>query len=529
VRHLKRIESQPARRLLSLSAVIVAILLAVSAAHAQDNQDSPPPPPADQAQQQPAPESNIRAVRLSSVEGKVQIFNGDQVAFDQAHANMPIVEGMRIVTADDGRAEIELEDGGVVRVAPNSSVVFSQLKRSGGGSDTTEIDALGGLTYFELNGDAGQYSVHFGSNVVTPIESAVFRLDIDSTPAELAVMHGAVHVDDGQSQASDVRTNQTLRCSLQDGGPSTLVQSIAANSWDQWNSDRDQALALLDASETAARASSGNPDDPGWSDLDYYGDWYNVPGYGQAWSPSGVGAGWDPFGDGYWGYYSGVGYSWISGYSWGWWPYHCGAWNWFDGFGWMWFPGNCGWGAFGGGWYPYSSVWRVPPGYRLPVHPLPVHNPHGGPWPHPQPLIAVNRGDQFRQGFRTMGGAKPAPRDFSFEGKTVTPLEANIHPRQTGPLGEGFTAAAERSHPEVLTNRNISVPAPGTRSVYTPGYRVPGEAPHYPTGVPYHSGAGNPGFRSPAPSAPPPPRMSAPPPPPPASHPSGGGGTPHPR
>jgi hypothetical protein len=298
-----------------------------------------------------------------------------------------------------------------------------------------------------------------------------------------------------------------------------VAQSVAADTWDQWNSDRDQVLSQLGANASAARASTGNPDDPAWSDLDYYGDWYNVPGYGAAWAPAGVGSSWDPFGSGYWGYYgSGVGYSWISGYSWGWWPYHCGAWNFFNSYGWLWFPGNCGWGAFGSGWYPYSTVWRVPRGYKPPLRPVgPVHG--HGPITSPR-LLAVNRGPQATGGFRSFGQPKPVSRPFGYNGQNIDPVQANIRPRAAGPLGESFTQTVERKFPDSTLRAR-----PGNQ----PGMSV---APVFPRAVPNvpHTGpqpvyrGGSMGSAPSRPSAPSgsggSPHMSTP-------SGGGGGGTPH--
>jgi FecR protein len=468
--------------------IAVASLVLAIGAFAQQSVVPPPPPDSQQASQpaqiEPPPEANnVRAVRLSDVEGKVQIFNGADPAFNQAQVNMPVVEGMRLVTAEDGRVEIQFEDGSVARITPNSSLTLAQLHRSPDGSTITTIDASTGLTYYELNGRSGQYSVRFGPNTVTPTDSAIFRVNLDGNPADLAVTHGTVHVSDGQNLAVDVRTNHSIRFDTQTPGQYQLVQSVAADTWDQWNSDRDQALATLEENATTARASTGNPDDPGWSDLDYYGDWYNVPGYGMAWSPSGVGSGWDPFGVGAWGYYSGIGYTWISGYSWGWWPYHCGAWSWFDSFGWMWFPGNCGFGFTGVGWYPYASVWRCPPNYRPPLRPT-VPGTHGLPSHnrilHVEPLIAVNRGS-FDQQFRLLGGVKPTPRVFDYDGRTIAPAESTIRVRTGGPIGEGFTTAVLRTHPEELDYNTVRAANPG-RSVYQSGGHVPaGSAPPPPT------------------------------------------------
>ncbi len=482
----------------------LAVLMLIFAATVFAQQAAVPPPPPDvdpssqpSLQEPPAPNDNVRAVRLSDVEGKVQVFNGTEPAFDQAVLNMPAVEGMRFVTADDGRLEIQFEDGSVARVTPNSSITLAQLRRDAGGSTVTVIDANSGLTYYELNGLSGQYAVRFGPNIVTPTDSAIFRVNLDGNPANLAVTHGVVHVIDGQNLAVDVHTNQSIRFDTENPDQYQLVQSVSADTWDQWNSDRDQTLATLGENATTARASTGNPDDAAWNDLDYYGDWYNVPGYGMAWAPSGAGTDWDPFGEGSWGYYNTVGYAWISSYPWGWWPYHCGAWNWFGGFGWMWFPGNCGAGLFGGGWYPYAAVWRCPPNYRPPQRP--GNFPRPGPPPHHkfpyQPVVAVNRGQQYGDVFRTIGGVKPSPRVFNYDGRSISPAESTIQVRNGGPIGEGYTAAVVRTHPEVFDRSYVRgvtpghsyqpgagssvgyVPPSNTYRAPPPSYRPPGPAP----------------------------------------------------
>lgn len=458
---------------------------------------TPPAPPADQSATVPEAEgqTQIRAVRLSDVEGQVQVFQGNEVAFDQAEPNMPAVEGMRFVTGDNGRFEVEFEDGSVARVTPDSSIRLTQLRRNADGSTVTQIDALTGLSYYELNGRGGQYSVHFGSDTATPVESAVFRVALDSSPLQVAVMHGSVHVDNGLGLSTDVHSSQTFQTDPQQPGEFTMAQSVTADSWDQWNSDRDQTLAQLESSQSTARASAANPDNPAWNDLDYYGNWYDLPGYGQVWSPAGVGAGWDPFGMGAWGYYPGMGYSWISGYPWGWMPYHCGAWNFFNSFGWGWMPGNCGfgaYGAYGNGWYPYAPVWNVPPGYTPPLR------PRGGPirrpgQPRPVNIVAVNRGPQNGAPFNYRNGARPVARPVEFGGKPIKPIEAGIHPQQRGPLGESFRSALVRTHPEMrqMGFRGNSGVVLGARSTF----RSPGMAPRT-FGAPPSLGSRSSGFSS---------------------------------
>jgi len=497
LRSLRIRQSRSFPRLILFAAASV-LLLAPFAARAQDT--TPPAPPPDQAAPPEAQgQTQIRAVRLSDVEGKVQIFQGGQIAFDQAEPNMPAVEGMRFVTGDNGRFEIEFEDGSVARVTPDSSIRLTELRRNADGSTVTQIDALTGLSYYELNGHGGQYTVRFGQDTASPVQSAVFRLALDTAPSQLAVMHGAVHVDDGQGLSMDVHPSQTFQTDPQQPGEFTIAQSVVADSWDQWNSDRDEALSRLEDNESTARASSGNPDNPAWNDLDYYGNWYSLPGYGQVWSPAGVGANWDPFGVGGWGYYSGMGYTWISGYPWGWWPYHCGAWDFVNGYGWVWIPGNCGWGFYGAGWYPYATVWNVPTGYAPPARPLAPLHPRGGPIHHPgEPrpgnYVAVDRGAEYSAPFHYQNGFRPPPRPLTFQGKSIQPLEPGIHPLERGPMGESFTTALVRTHPEMAPPgfRDGHGFAPGVRSAYVSpalGVRTFGAPPSF-------SGARSGGFSS---------------------------------
>ena len=145
-----------------------------------------------------------------------------------------------------------------------------------------------------------------------------------------------------------MHANETVRFDPGDSTRYFLAQGIDPDSWDQWNTDRDQAMNQMAAQETREAIGSGNAGAAGVSDLDYYGNWYSSNGT-SFWVPDGAGAGWDPYGSGYWGNYGGsAGYVWISGYPWGWLPYHCGTWNYFNSFNqWGWIPGGSCWNGGG--------------------------------------------------------------------------------------------------------------------------------------------------------------------------------------
>ncbi len=61
-------------------------------------------------------DDQIRAVRLSNVVGSVQILSGTETQFSQAYPNMPLMQGSTLKTGEDGRAEIQFEDGSTVRL-----------------------------------------------------------------------------------------------------------------------------------------------------------------------------------------------------------------------------------------------------------------------------------------------------------------------------------------------------------------------------------------------------------------------------
>src|SRR6202163_3855452 len=78
-------------------------------------------------------DSQARIVRLSDVQGSVQINKNTGMGFENAFLNLPITQGTQIRTHDRGRAEIEFEDGSTLRLTPNTTVEFSALGLSDAG------------------------------------------------------------------------------------------------------------------------------------------------------------------------------------------------------------------------------------------------------------------------------------------------------------------------------------------------------------------------------------------------------------
>jgi hypothetical protein len=434
------------------------------------------------------------AARLSSVEGQVRISQGGQVLADPALANAPLFAGTRIETGDDGKAEIQFDDGSVARLSPDSALTLTAIGGQGGPGNT-EIVLEGGLGYFEMqgNGPGGNTRITFGDATVTATGFTVMRVAMDNPPGALAVFSGNAHVQRGNSLALDIHGGESLTLDGTDPSRYKLAENIEPDSWDQWNSDRDQALSAEATAQTGAAGNFINNDNPNpqWNDLDANGNWYNVPGQGYIWSPyEASGAAWDPYGCGHWMWTPRFGYIWVSCESWGFLPYSCGSWSFYGGFGWGWSPGmGVGMGCrpwWRGGRYGGVNVALGPRGYRPIVRP-------GGPLPGGrgrQPLIGVNRG------FSGGAGELPARnRNTPVEigGYTVQPLRPLPSHQRYEPSASGFVYHPAQTYRGTSTvGGDVNGPRGASNVRPVPGFVTGGRQGYTPAPSPRYTAIPNP-------------------------------------
>jgi len=287
-------------------------------------------------------DSHVRIVRLSDVEGSVQIDRNTGQGFEKALMNMPITEGARLKTAAGGRAEVEFENGTVLRLADNSSVDFQNLSLRSDGQRSSDIHLNDGTVYVNYKKKGGDDLKLDAANETINLDherDVHFRLQLQNNQAKLAVFKGELDVPDNGKLAK-VRKGETLNLDFNDDSKTILAKNISTLPADEWNSQRND----YDTQYTSTFNHSQFPYQYGYSDLSYYGSFFDAVGYGTLWRPFGVSALWDPFGAGAWSYYPGFGYTWVSGYPWGWTPYRYGTWVYVPTYGWAWQPG--GWNTW---------------------------------------------------------------------------------------------------------------------------------------------------------------------------------------
>lgn len=312
-------------------------------------------------------QSRARIVRLSYVDGNVEIDKGDGRGFSSAYLNMPVT-GQSKLWARDGEAEVEFEDGSTARLTPDTILDFQQLDSNNNGNRFSTLVLQDGTAYFDIHHrDGDEFQVQFAAETLHLTHSAHFRIDSEKSGEELAVFNGEVQVAARGGSEVAVKKGETIRIDSDDPDRYQLAKGVDAESYDQWDSQRAEDHQR----EVAAAAVVGNNSgvDYGMADLSTYGNYFSVPGYGYMWRPNSMPLGWDPFADGYWMDYPGYGYMFVSGYPWGWTPYRYGAWQFVNGYGWCWSPGN-NWAT----WQAVPPVRNLPPNYRPPRPPR-----RGGP------------------------------------------------------------------------------------------------------------------------------------------------------
>jgi hypothetical protein len=282
-------------------------------------------------------DSQVRIVRLSTVDGGVLIDRNTGQGFEKAFLNLPITQGTKLQTRLDGRAEVEFEDGSTVRLTPGSVVEFPTLSLRDAGGRASTLVVRQGTVYLKYSGKKeDEFTLQFARETVRLTDNAELRLQMDPSEADLAVFKGAVQVENASGTQVAIGKKQTGVFELTAQDRFTLAKNVEEAPFDDWNKQQEQYHDRY----LAKSSYNGSPYSYGMSDLNYYGSFFNAPGYGMLWQPYFAGAGWDPFMNGSWAWYPGMGYTWVSAYPWGWMPYYYGSWLYVPSYGWAWHQGN---------------------------------------------------------------------------------------------------------------------------------------------------------------------------------------------
>ncbi|OPY71721.1 MAG: FecR protein [Syntrophorhabdus sp. PtaU1.Bin058] len=312
-------------------------------------------------------------IYLRFLEGDVQVRTVDAKEWLPASINTPLADNDQVWVPDNGRTELFLKNGTVVRLDRNTllEVLTSEDKQ-------TRFYLGTGKAY-------GNVTVGNGSAVVfeTPTASfstyarSVFRIDVQENEDPIAsVFQGELYADVGKGQMK-ISAGERIVLSKNAQYP-VLTKLISADEWEQWNKQRDREFS----SPGSGNATAYLPDElrPYSYDLAKNGQWVYEQEYGYVWTPTVIVVkDWSPYRVGRW-VWMGGNYVWISYEPWGWVPYHYGRWTFISKRGWCWVPPRRGFVY----WGPGYVGWVYTPTYVswVPLAPREIYYGHGyyGPY-----------------------------------------------------------------------------------------------------------------------------------------------------
>jgi hypothetical protein len=286
--------------------------------------------------------SHARIIRLSLVQGDVRVLHdskGDPLAndkanWDRAELNLPLRQH-DVVATDNGRAEVEFENGAMAFLDENSVLEFFDLSLDDG-SLTTRLVLRQGTASFYINPARADYFSVTGGDFTAEVTSrANFRVDNFDDGSTVSVSKGRISVL-RKDASRELNKGQSLSMRANEEESASIGRAAEADDFDRWVSGREDSVVT--ATNAAMQYANNSTYTSGFGDLYTYGGFYPISGFGYGWQPYGVGAGWSPFAYGNWFYGSGFGWSFIGNQPWGWLPYHYGGWIFQPGTGWLWTP-----------------------------------------------------------------------------------------------------------------------------------------------------------------------------------------------
>ncbi|MEW6003494.1 MAG: FecR family protein, partial [Nitrospirota bacterium] len=399
--------------------------------------------------------SNLGAMRISLIEGDVQISTVDTSEWVAAAVNMPLREGDKIWVLEEGRTELQVKDGSFVRLNGRTSLEIVETER-----EPLRFYLTAGIAYVNFKGGRGKLFVDTPFALIRATEKTTFSLVVSEDGyAKISVFTGKVYADNGV-KSTEVVNGYALLIKGEDYAD--LYPLRSHDEWERWNRERDYSLS------DRRYSSRYLPEDLSiYSyDFDRYGKWVYVREYGYVWTPTiVVSIGWTPYRHGRW-LWMDDDYVWISYDPWGWAPYHYGRWARISSLGWCWVPPSRGavyWGPGFVGWVytPEYVAW-------VPLAPGEIYYGYGyyGYYgPSSVNIININK-TKVKNVYKNVfvhDAVTVIHRDTFTAGKPVVNIRMRENPFLRGKISIG--------RPEIKPERGITMPVHRER----PGIKQPSQ------------------------------------------------------
>jgi hypothetical protein len=321
--------------------------------------------------------NDLGLIRLSLIEGDVQIVVRDSTDWTEATINLPLNEGDRLWVSDNGKAELQIRGGVYARTDGNSALDVLTVN-----NDSAQFYLGQGHVYINnRRGGIKTVQVDTPLSSLRSYDNSIMMVDIsEDGVTEISVLKGDVYAE-SRAGATQVSAGTTL--TIRGENNAELAPIGSPDDWERWNMERDQRLNAW------GESSRYLPDElhEYASDFDDNGRWDYVSNYGYVWVPAVTAARWAPYTYGRWIWIRGS-YVWIDNNPWGWAPGHYGRWVFTAARGWCWVPPARG-AVY---WGPGYVGWIVTPSYVawVPLAPGEIYYGYGDYGPGNVNIATVN-------------------------------------------------------------------------------------------------------------------------------------------
>src|SRR6266851_4889731 len=309
-------------------------------------QDEPPAVEAQPDVNAPSGEAPAQidqgVARISMIHGDVSTQRGDSGDWSAATVNAPVVSGDKVSTADNARAELQLDFANILRLGNNSQANIVNLTKR-----NIQIQLSQGIANYTVfnNGDAEPEIDTPNVSVHPSHRDGVFRVEVRPDGDTLVIVRkGEAQISTPQG-STEIKSGEmaTVRGTASDA-QYKISDAPGRDDFDRWNNDRDRVIVNAKSWHHTNRYYTGS------EDLDAHGRWEHEADYGDVWVPNEP-EDWTAYRDGKWVYGPYYGWTWVGYEPWGWAPYHYGRWMYY-GNSWAWWPGP----VWGGGFYrPFGA------------------------------------------------------------------------------------------------------------------------------------------------------------------------------
>jgi hypothetical protein len=296
--------------------------------------ESAQPAPSEDRTQPSTTQTDQGVARISMIRGDVSTQRGDTGDWSAATVNAPVMSGDRVSTADNARAELQLDYSNVLRLGSNSQANITSLSKN-----QIQVQLGQGIaTYVVFKNSEAEPEIDTPNVSIHPAhQDGSFRIEVrPDGDTVITARNGEAQVTTQQGSTEIRRGDMiTVRGTAEDA-QYKISGAPDSDDWDRWNSDRDHTM------QSAESWNHTNHYYVGAQDLDGNGRWREVPDYGSVWEPNEP-EDWAPYRDGNWVWEADYGWTWVGSEPWGWAPYHYGRWMNYDS-SWVWWPGPVGFG-----------------------------------------------------------------------------------------------------------------------------------------------------------------------------------------